>query len=170
MADLTFSRTAQQITEAGVAALLGLFAGLWAILAGCVTLSDWHGETTQARWPVVSALVDRGDVVASARTPRDGGGTVWKLRYRVRYEQNGEARMATLTSRSAFSENDAAKLQAWAAQHRKGSQIDIRVDPSRENQAAFASTEISDAIGWPRTDFILLPRPHPPACLRWRNI
>jgi hypothetical protein len=156
MADLTYSRTTQQMTASGFAALLGLFAGLCAIFAGCVTLSDWHDETTQARWPVVSALVERGDVIASARTPKDGGGTVWKLRYRVRYELNSEALMATLTSRTAFSENDAAKLQAWAAQHRKGSHIDIRVDPSRENQAAFASTEISDPIGRTRTDFILL--------------
>jgi hypothetical protein len=156
MADLTSSRTTQQMTASGFAALLGLFAGLCAIFAGCVTLSDWHDETTQARWPVVSALVERGDVIASARTPKDGGGTVWKLRYHVRYELNGEALTATLTSRTAFLENDAAKLQAWAAQHRKGSHIDIRVDPSRENQAAFASTEISDAIGRTRTDFILL--------------
>lgn len=156
MADLTYSRTTQQITASGFAALLGLFAGLCAIFAGCVALSDWHDETTRARWPVVSAVVERADVVASARTPKDGGGTVWKLRYRVRYELNGEALTATLTSRTAFSENDAAKLQAWAAQHRKGSHIDIRVDPSRENQAGFASPEISDAIGRTRTDFILL--------------
>jgi hypothetical protein len=155
MADLTYSRATQQITASGFAALLGLFAGLCAIFAGCVTLSDWHDETTHARWPTVSAVVERADVIASARTPKDGGGTVWKLRYRVRYELDGEARMATLTSRTAFSENDAAKLQAWAAQHRKGSHIDIRVDPSRENQAAFASTEISDAIDRTRTDFIL---------------
>jgi hypothetical protein len=155
MADLTYSRTTQQMRASGFAALLGLFAGLCAVFAGCVTLSDWHSETTQARWPVVSALVERADVVASARTPKDGGGTVWKLRYRVHYEQNGEALMAALTSRTAFSETDAAKLQAWAAQHRKGSHIDVRVDPSQANQAAFASAEISDAIDRTRTDFIL---------------
>ena len=126
------------------------------VFAGCVTLSDWHSETTRARWPVVSALVERADVVASARTPKDGGGTVWKLRYRVRYEQNGESLMATLTSRTAFSETDAAKLQAWAAQHRKGSHIDVRVDPSQANQAAFASAELSDAIDRTHADFILL--------------
>jgi len=155
MADLIHSRTTQQMTASGLAGLFGLFALLCAVFAGCVTLSDWHSETTQARWPVISALVERADVVASARTPKDGGGTVWKLRYRVRYEQNGESLMATLTSRTAFSETDAAKLQAWAAQHRKGSHIDVRVDPSQANQAAFASTELSDAIDRTRTDFIL---------------
>src|SRR5258708_14851750 len=142
MADLTSSRTTQRITASGFAALLGLFAGLCAIFAGCVMLSDWHDETTQAHWPAVSALVERADVIASARTPKDGGGTVWKLRYRVRYELNGESLMTTLTSRTAFLETDAAKLQAWAAQHRKGSHIDVRVDPSQANKAAFASTEL----------------------------
>jgi len=155
MADLIHSRTTQQMRASGFAALLGLFALLCAVFAGCVTISDWYDETAQARWPVVSALVERADVVASARTPKDGGGTVWKLHYRVRYEQNGESLMATLTSRPAFSETDAAKLQAWAAQHRKGSHIDVRVDPSQANQAAFASAELSDAIGRTRTDFIL---------------
>jgi hypothetical protein len=155
MADLIHSRTTQQITASGLAGLFGLFALLCAVFAGCVTISDWHSETTQARWPVVSALVERADVVASARTPKDGGGTVWKLRYRVRYEQNGEALMATLTSRTAFSETDAAKLQAWAARHRKGSHVDVRVDPSQANQAAFASAELSDAIDRTRSDFIL---------------
>jgi hypothetical protein len=57
------------------ATLLGLFAGLCAIFAACVTLSDWYGEAAQARWPVVSAVVERADVVASARAPKDGGGT-----------------------------------------------------------------------------------------------
>jgi hypothetical protein len=59
MADLIHSRTTQQITASGLAGLLGLFALLCAVFAGCVTISDWHSETTQARWPVVSALVER---------------------------------------------------------------------------------------------------------------
>jgi hypothetical protein len=151
MADLTFSRTTQQMTASGFAALLGLFAGLCSIFAVFVTISDWHEEATQARWPVASAVVDRADVVASVRAPKDGGGTVWKLSYRVRYELNGEA----LTSRAAFSETEAAKLQSWAAQHRKGSHIDIRYDPSQDNRAAFASAEVSSAADRMGSDLIL---------------
>jgi len=139
----------------GFAGLLGLFAGLCAIFAVFVTLSDWHQETTQARWPVVSAVVDRADVVASVRAPKHGGGTEWKLRYRVRYELNGEARMATLTSRAVFSEKEAAKLQSSAAQHRKGSQIDIRSYASQDNRAVFASAEISYGADRTGTDILL---------------
>jgi len=142
MADLAFSRTTQQMTASSFAGLSGLFAGLCAVFAGCVTLSDWHSQITQARWPVVSAVVERGDVVATSRAPKDGG-TAWNLRYRVRYELNGKQLIATPTSNSVFSESEAARLRAWAAQHREGSQIDLRYDPSQENRAFFASAEIS---------------------------
>jgi Protein of unknown function (DUF3592) len=154
MADLTISRTRQQMTGSGLAGLLGLFAGLCAILAGCVTVSDWRSETAQARWPVVSAVVDRTDLVASSRAPKDGG-TTWRLSYRVKYELNGEPQKASLTSRVALSDAEAATLRAWSAAHRKGSYIDVRVDPIRKNQAVFAAPEVSDAPGRTRTDFIL---------------
>jgi hypothetical protein len=154
MADLTFSRTTQQMTGSSFAGLFGLFAGLCAIFAGCVTLSDWYSQTTQARWPVVSAIVERGDVVATSRAPKDGG-TVWNLRYRVRYELNGKQLIATPTSNSVFSEAEAARLRAWAAQHRKGSHIDVRYDPSQENRAFFASAEISGDAERMHTDITL---------------
>jgi hypothetical protein len=155
MADLTFARTTQPMTGSSFAGLFGLFAGLCAIFAGCVTLSDWHYETAQARWPAVSAVVERADVVATSRAPKDGGGTVWKLSYRVRYEVNGKQLIATPTSNSVFSEADAARLRSWAAQHRKGSHIDVRYDPSQENRAVFAAAEISFAQDRIRSDLIL---------------
>jgi hypothetical protein len=154
VADLTFSRTPQQMTASGFAGLFGLFAGLCAIFAGCVTLSDWYSQTKQARWPLVSAVVERGDVIATARPPKDGG-TVWNLRYRVRYELNGKQLIATPTSTSVFSEAEAARLRDWAAQHRKGSHIDVRYDPSRENRAFFASAEISGDADRIHTDITL---------------
>jgi Protein of unknown function (DUF3592) len=154
MADSTPARSTRQTTASGVAGLLGLFACICTIFAGVVTLSDWHEETAQARWPVVAAVVERADLIASARAPKDGG-TLWHLRTSVRYETGGEARTATLTSRTAFSEEDAAALQAWAEQHRKGSHIDIRYDPSQPNRAAFASAELASTAGRIHTDLII---------------
>jgi hypothetical protein len=90
------------------------------------------------------------------RAPKDGGGTVWKLRARLRFEFKGEAKTATATSRLAFSEIDAAKLQSWVAQHREGSHVDIRVDPSRASRVEFAAAEMSSTAGRIRTDLILL--------------
>jgi hypothetical protein len=155
MADVTLANSRQQMRASGFAAVLGLFAGLCTIFAACVTLSDWYGETAQARWPVVSAVVDRADVIASARAPKDGGGTEWKLRYRVRYEANGEAATATLTSRAVASETEAAKLRSWAAQYRIGSRIDIRYDPSQQSRAVFASAEVPSTASRTGTDLIL---------------
>jgi hypothetical protein len=155
MADLA-SRTTQQTTPSGVVGLLGLFAGLCVIFAGCVALIDWHAEATQARWPRVSAVVERAEVIVAERDPKEGGRTSWYVRARVRYDVNGKAQATTVTSRSAFSETDAEKLQSWAEQHGHGSEIDMRYDPSRENRATFASAELSSTAGRTRTDLMLV--------------
>ena len=156
MADLIPLRTTQQMPASTFAGLFGLFAGLCALFAACVTISDWFDEATQARWPLVSAVVDRADVVVLSRSPKDGGGTVTSLRYRARYQVNGIERTAILTSRNAFSDTDAATLQSWAAQHRKGATIDVQYDPSQENRAAFASPDVSNAVARTGTDLLLL--------------
>lgn len=155
MAAMTLTSTRRQTTASGVAGLFCLFAGLCAIFAGCVTLSDWYDEAARARWPVVSAVVDRADIVAAARAPKNGGGTLWRLSARVRFDVNGEARTATLSSRPVYSEDEAAALQSWAAQHRKGSHIDIRYDPSQPSRIVFASPEPELGPGRIRTDLIL---------------
>ena len=120
----------------GFALLFGLFAGLCTVFAAIAMLADWHSEATEQRWPMVSAVVDRAELNA----PPSGATT---LRYRVHYILDGKPHAAALTSRAAFSEADAATLQAWADQNGKGRQIEIRYDPSREGRAAFASEEVS---------------------------
>jgi hypothetical protein len=154
MADFT-SHT-ERVSASGFAGLFGLFAGLCAIFAGCVALIDWHAEGAQARWPRVSAMVERAEVVFAERGPKDGGRTSWYLSARVRYEVNGSARATTVASRRAFSEAAAEKLQAWAVQLGNGSEVDVCYDPSRENRAAFASVELSAVAGRTRTDLIIL--------------
>ena len=155
MAGPTSEGPRQQITPAGFVGLFGLFAGLCAIFAGCVALIDGYAEATQARWPRVSAVVERSEVAAVERDPNDGGRASWYLRVRVRYDVNGSARATTVTSRSAFSGTEAEKLQAWADQHGNGSEVDIRYDPSRDDRAAFASAELSSVAGRTRTDLII---------------
>jgi len=54
MAGPTLAGTTQRLTAAGLIGLLGLVAGLCAIVAVGATLIDWYGETTEARWPRVS--------------------------------------------------------------------------------------------------------------------
>jgi hypothetical protein len=140
----------------GLAGLFGLFAVLCTVFAACATLSDWHDEASQERWPLVAAVVDRADVVVSARAAKDGGGTETKLYYRVHYEVDGAALTATLTSRAAFSQTEAANLQSWAVRYHKGRHIAVRIDPSQPNRAAFVSDEVSPAAGRMHTDLVLL--------------
>ena len=112
MADWTLKRTTQQMNASTFAGLFGLFAGLCAIFAGCVTLSDWHYETAQARWPVVSALVERADChryVAGAKGRRRNG-------------------MEAQLSRALRGERKAADRNA---------DIEQRIFRSRRSQAAF---------------------------------
>jgi hypothetical protein len=156
MADATPMATRQSLTGAGLAALLGLFAGLCTIFAAIVTLVEWRDAHVQAGWPLVSAMVERADLVAVPRNSGGGGATTWHLRYRVHYELNGTRRAATVMSRTAFSEADAAVLQAWAGQHGKGQPVDVRYDPPRDSRAVFASTEVADAVNRLATDCKLL--------------
>jgi hypothetical protein len=156
MTDVSFAPPPRPTLASGIAAVLGLFAGLCAILAGGITLIDGYAEITQARWPMVAAVVDRAEVAATARGPDGGGGTLWNLRVRARFEAGGQARTAMLASRTAFSESEAAKLQAWAGEHPSGSSVDIRYDPSRPNRATFAAPELSSSAGRIRTDLVMM--------------
>jgi len=142
----------RRTTVAGAVGLFGLFAGLCAILALFATVSDWRDETAQAQWPVVSALI----VGVEVDPRRDShGATTWQLRCRVRYEADGE-RVATLSSRSERSDDEVAKLHAWAARHRRGGQIDIRYDPAQPSRAVFASADVPGAGPRAATDLQLL--------------
>jgi hypothetical protein len=136
-------------TMAGAVGLFGLFAGLCAAFALVVTVVEWHEGTAQARWPAVSALIERGGV-DTRRVDRVGSSrTVWQLDYRVRYTVDDREQVGRLLSHTSNSDEEAAKLFAWARQHRPGGRIDIRYDPSEPSHAVFASADVPDT--GPRT-------------------
>jgi Protein of unknown function (DUF3592) len=157
MADEWVSRsTRPRTTVAGAVGVFGLVAGLGAILALFATVSDWRDEAAQARWPIVSASIERGEVDPHRVSQGSGGGTAWQLRYRVRYEADGQERVATLSSRSEMSDEEPATLRAFAAKHRRGGHIDIRYDPAQPGRAIFASADVPGAGTRAGTDFLLL--------------
>jgi Protein of unknown function (DUF3592) len=139
MTDAVVIRPAPQMKASGLAGLVGLFAGLCAVLIAFVTLSEWVFEARQAYWPAASAMIDRVDVVNVRAAPRE----LWKLDVRLHYATGGETRRATLSSRVVTSEEATAELQAWVNQvwveHGKGGPIEIRYDPSRPFAAILAS-------------------------------
>ena len=155
MVDLNSPRPVRRNTVAGLAGLFGLLAGLIAIFALVVTAMDWRDRAARAEWPLVTAVIDRGDVTASPRVQSNTAATAWRLRYIVRYEVDGEERSVTLGSRSAYSNAEAAKLHAWAAQHRRGGYIDVRYDPAQPGRAVFASDDVPHAGTRTGTDVLL---------------
>jgi hypothetical protein len=133
--------------------MFGLVAGLCAIVALFGAVADWREESAQARWPVASARIESSEVDPHRVSH---GGTAWQLRYRVRFEADGQERVAILTSRSEVSDDKPAALVDWAAKHRRGSRIDIRYDPERPGRAVFASADVPNAGPRTGTDFQLL--------------
>lgn len=103
----------------------------------------------------MSTLVDRTEVVVWERDAKHSSRTSLHRKSRVQFEVDGKAHTVTLTSSSFFSEADAQRLLSWAEQHGRGSHIDVRYDPSREDRAAFASAELSSAAGRIRNDLVL---------------
>ena len=147
------SSAPRRTTVAGLTGFLAVFAALCTIFVLFGTVWDWREEAAQARWPVVPALILGGEVDPH-RVSR--GGTGWQLRYRVRYEADGQDRVATLTSRSEVSDDEPAALRAWAAKHRRGGRIDVRYDPAQPGHALFASADVPNAGPRTTTDLQLL--------------
>lgn len=146
MADLIAARTVQRPKIAGAAGLLGWLMGLFAIFGLVATAVDWREEIAQSGWPLVSAVIERGDVTVTRSAQSNGGvSTASRIRYVVNYQADSQNQSATLTSRSVYSDADAAKLRGWAAQHRRGSHIDIRYDPAQPDRAVFASADVPNA-------------------------
>src|SRR5262245_1526720 len=90
-------------TPAGLVGLFGLFAALCAVFGLVVTVAEGFEDAAQARWPVVAALIEHGEVAAHG-TDRRSGAPLWQLRYRVRYEVEGREQKATLTSHTTTSD------------------------------------------------------------------
>jgi len=130
----------------GIAAFVGLGAGLAALFALVVTIFQWREEVAQAHWPVVTALVQSSSVESY---PTSKQGIVWRLRCQVRYTAGGAAHAAKLDSRSVQSDADIAAMQAWAEQHGRDTPLDVRYDPSQPAHVVFATDDVPGA--GPRT-------------------
>ena len=125
-------------TPAGLVGLFGLFAALCALFGLVVTVAEGFENADQARWPVVAARIEHGEVTART-TDRQGGAPLWQLRYRVRYAVDGREHRATLTSHTTTSDQTLAEMRAWAGLHPRNGGIDIRYDPAQPGRALFTA-------------------------------
>jgi len=149
-------RAAGGTTVPGIFGSLGLLMGLFATVALVVAAMDWRDETAQAHWPLVSALIERGEVAAYRRETRDGDRMRWQLDYRVRFDLAGQEQIASITLPSATSSAQGAELQSWAARHRRGDHIEVRYDPAHPSRAVFASAGVPNAGSRTHSDLVLV--------------
>lgn len=152
----TSGRAVGRTTISGLFGFLGLLMGLFATFALITAVVDWRNEAEQTDWPLVSAVIDRGEVTVYRRAQSNGGGMRWKLNYRVKFDVNGQEQIATLTLPSATSNAQGAELQSWAARHRRGGHIDVRYDPSLPSRAVFASAAVPNAGPRRNSDLVLV--------------
>jgi len=146
----------RQTTPAGAVAFFGVFAGLCAIFVLFATFADWRSDVVRAQWPVATASIDHGAVEAYRNSRDDAAPNRWRLRYRVRFEVDGLPYAATVATRSTQSSEDAARLEAWAREHRRGGEIRIRYDPAQPAEAQFASEELPGTGSRVGGDLVLL--------------
>ena len=126
-------------TPAGLVGLFGVFAALCAVFGLVVTVAEGFEDAAHARWPVVPALIEHGEVEASRTDRQNGAAPLWQLRYRVRYEVDGREQKATLTSHTTASEDTLENMRIWASRHHRNGGIDIRYDPAQPAHALFTA-------------------------------
>jgi hypothetical protein len=131
----------------GIVFLLGCFAGLCTLFAGCATAYDAWREQVHAGWPTAQARVSRCEI----RDYRSRGASYY-IRCRFAYAAAGQAVEAQINSGSVPDPSRVIwrspgypgleDLQAWVDAHPAGTSIDLHYDPANPNAAALVATDM----------------------------
>jgi len=142
----------RQVLWRGFVGLMGLFAGLCTIFALVVTAGEAWKEHAQARWPEVTAHVDRCglDQTSSGRREK------YYIHCRLSYTVGSEQIAANIYSSNVpspaiwqYPPNQIGPLEQWAAEHPQGTPIVVHYDPANHRKAALVTTDMP--LGGPRT-------------------
>ena len=147
----TSGTASKTLTAQGLIALLGIFAGLCAVFALIVSVSDGWREHVHESWPQVTATIERCSVDpyvplrSASRTP------VWNVRCRIGYRADANQIDTSIRSRSTASGwgGDTDGMRQWVARHPSGSPIVVRYDPADPKIAVLTETDMPYA--GPRT-------------------
>jgi len=122
----------------GVAGLLGLFAGLCTIFALVVTVAQAWQDHAEARWPEVTARVDRCRLHQTSTGRRDR----YYIDCRLGYAVGAEQVVANIYSVNVpspqvwqYPPNQIAPFEEWVDKHPPGSPIAVRYDPAKHKKA-----------------------------------
>lgn len=146
----TVGATKRQVAWRGVAALLGIFAGLCTIFALVVTVAEaWQGHV-EAQWPETTAHVDRCYLHQTSTRKRDRYYIDCRLNYAVGPEQiAAHVYSGNVPSRAVpqYPPNQIGPLEDWVDRHPPGTQMAVRYNPAKPNKIVLVATDMPRAAG-----------------------
>lgn len=141
----------------GVLVLLAVFAGLCTLFALVATAAEAWQENAQARWPLVTARLEKCALDRISTGRRRG---VY-IDCRLSYVTGTERHVATAYSATApspevwqYPPNQLQPFADWVDEHPPGTPIEVRYDPANRNKVILAS------------DFMPRGGPHTPGNLK----
>lgn len=138
----------------GVARFLGFFAGLCAIFVFVVTVFEAWQEHAEARWPEVTAHVERCYLHQTSTGRRNRYYIDCGLSYTVGAEQVvANVYSANVPSSEVwqYPPNQIAPFEEWVERHPPGTPIVLRYDPAKPKKAVLVATDMPRA-GGPHTE------------------
>jgi hypothetical protein len=127
-----------------VLVVLLFFSGLGTIFTSVLTAAQAWQEHAQARWPEVTARLDKCDLHQSSGGTRERYCILCHLSYAVGLEQNA----AKLFSRTV-SPKHTGPIVEWMDEHPPGTPIAVRYDPAHHTKVVPVATGM--LLGGPRT-------------------
>jgi len=142
------------MTAQGILGPLAVFAGLCALFALIVSVTDAWREHVQQTWPEVIATIQPCSVdpyIPLRGNRSQSRAPVWSIQCRIAYRTGGNEIDARIQSRSTESGwgGDLDGMQRWVAGHRSGSSIVVHYDPTDPKIVVLTKTDMPSA--GPRT-------------------
>ena len=142
--------TNHRVLWRGVAALLGLFAGLCTLFALVVTAGEAWQEQAQAHWPETTARVERCYLHESSTGRRNQYYIDCRLSYAVGTEEiAAHVYSAHVPSRDVpqYPPNQIGPLEDWLDKHPPGTPMTVRYDPAKHSKMVLVATDMPRAGG-----------------------
>jgi Protein of unknown function (DUF3592) len=146
----TESATKGRILWRGVAALLGIFAGLCTIFALVVTAAEAWQEHAEAQWPEATARIDRCYLHQTSTRRRNQYYIDCRLSYVVGTDEiAAHVYSGNVPSREVpqYPPNQIGPLEDWVDRHPSGTQVVVRYDPTKPSKMVLVATDMPRASG-----------------------
>jgi hypothetical protein len=120
------------ITVVGLIGLSALFAGMCSLFALIVTAGEALRELTQARWPEVTATIERCSIDLQYYDGPNSDDPTWWLECKIGFRAGTDQILARIYSghRSNPSQGYPELMNRWVNDHPPGSTIVVRYNPT----------------------------------------